>query len=116
MRHCVHKEQSLRRFGHPREYTKRCRCLTFPGDISLFKGNKSSVKRKIPSRTQCGWEFLCFANNQSVYRCADADVVACVTNNKRVPLSRCTFFPADMITAPSAAFDAFAFKVSPLRP
>src|SRR5713101_2124815 len=73
-------------------------------------------EKKIPSRTQHSWEFLCFENNQSAYRCAAADVVACATNNSRVPLSRCTFFPADMITAPSAAFDAFAFKVSPLRP
>src|SRR6266478_7503322 len=34
MRHRVHKKQSLRRFGHPREYTKRCRCLTFPATVT----------------------------------------------------------------------------------
>jgi len=49
-------------------------------------------------------------------RRADDEVLDWVTNNNRVPLSRCTLLPADMMTAPWLEFAAFEFSVIPFSP
>src|SRR6267378_4566983 len=41
---------------------------------------------------------------------------ACETRSIRVPLSRCTFFPAEVITEPSVAFEPAALRFRPFRP
>src|SRR6266404_1124386 len=41
---------------------------------------------------------------------------ACETSNIRVPLSRCTFFPAEVITEPCVAFEPAAFRFKPFNP
>src|SRR5258708_4635027 len=41
---------------------------------------------------------------------------ACETSSIRVPLSRCTFLPADVITEPCVAFEAAAFRFRPFIP
>src|SRR6266550_2491877 len=41
---------------------------------------------------------------------------ACDTSSIRVPLSRCTFFPAEVISEPSVAFEPAALRFRPFRP
>src|SRR5207245_9831082 len=41
---------------------------------------------------------------------------ACETSSIRVPLSRWTFFPVDVITEPCVALEAAVFRLRPLRP
>src|SRR6267143_2682214 len=51
--------------------------------------------------------------------CLDAPcspACACETRSIRVPLSRCTFFPAEVITEPSVAFEPAALRFRPFRP
>jgi hypothetical protein len=43
-------------------------------------------------------------------------VGACVTSNKRVPLSRCTFFPGALMTDTCALFELVVFSRSPSIP
>jgi len=42
--------------------------------------------------------------------------LVCETSNIRVPLSRCTFFPAEVITEPCVAFEPAAFRFKPFNP
>src|SRR6267378_210547 len=51
--------------------------------------------------------------------CLDAPcspACACETRSIRVPLSRCTFFPAEVISEPSVAFEPAVLRFSPFRP
>src|SRR6266850_2424134 len=41
---------------------------------------------------------------------------ACETSNIRVPPSRCTFFPAEVITEPCVAFEPAALRFKPFNP
>ena len=41
---------------------------------------------------------------------------ACETSSIRVPLSRCTFFPAEVITEPCVAFEPAALRFRPFSP
>jgi hypothetical protein len=48
-----------------------------------------------------------------VYGLGGAEAVACVTISIRVPLSRWTFFPADVIREPSVPLLAAGFRLRP---
>src|SRR5207253_9787204 len=51
--------------------------------------------------------------------CLDAPcplACACETSNIRVPLYRCTSFPAEVITEPCVEFETAALRLRPFRP
>jgi hypothetical protein len=45
-----------------------------------------------------------------------APACACETRSIRVPLSRCTFFPAEVINEPDVLFTAVELKLNPFNP
>src|SRR5216683_5417614 len=60
-----------------------------------------------------------FASGLFVAGCLDAPcspAPACETSSIRVPLSRCTFLPAEVITEPCVAFEAAALRFRPFMP
>src|SRR5690348_10593561 len=85
-----------------------------------IRGPRDSVASRGPQEKNSRYGFSGFSDFEFGLPSAEcfsspADP-ACVTSSIRVPLSRCTFFPAEVITVPCVAFDAAAFKFRPFNP
>src|SRR4029077_11102057 len=130
MRHGIHKEEFFRRGRHAGEYSKAswgvrepCSCF-FRFHLKRDRRNKKAAQESVPARPSESIAglyclFGLFGSGLFAAGCFDAPCSpACAwgTSSIRVPLSRCTFFPAEVITEPCVALDAAAFRFNPFRP
>src|SRR4029077_12896519 len=134
VRHRVHQEQFFRSFRHAGEYSKGqtsdspfrgVRLLSPPtrrGRAGCFPGGPFPIANPL---TYCLLGLL--ASGLDSPFCSGLPAAGCLaspcepacaseTSNIRVPLSRRTFLPVEVITEPCVAFDAAAFRFRPFRP
>src|SRR5262249_3091589 len=82
-------------------------------------GLAGAISKKKSSPPFCGElsaSVFFFRRKTTSYGCADAEVLACVVSNNRVPLSSRTLFPQEAITEPCVEFEPSAPSPNPLKP